>query len=401
MDVKFKASLMPLKATIYGIMGYYFGPYKDKSIIESKQNPSFNNGLPVIGSGYEVPGKLMSYIGLGNPSESLVAFLQSVMPKLNLYNQTLSYSNTGVIEHELMRLCKLFCDKEGINDEDALASIHLFLERELVSSVLYNVPKGSYLCFSGGAALNIKWNSALRETNHFADLWVPPFPNDCGSAIGAAACHAVKMNNLRSLNWDVYSGPAVIQNGPIDGWNLRDCSPREVGHILATNEKEPIVFLYGNAETGPRALGHRSIFMSPRYAENKSLLNKFKKREAFRPVAPICIEEEAPLYFSPGSPDPYMLFDHQIKEIAMVNGPAIIHIDNTARLQTINREQCSVVYEVLTSFMGQTGVPFICNTSANFNGKGFFPDAKSACEWAASNGVTKVWCNGGLYEKRS
>ncbi len=121
-----------------------------------------------------------------------------------------------------------------------------------------------------------------------------------------------------------------------------------------------------------------------------------KLREPFRPVAPICIETVAPQIFTPGTPDPYMLFDHFVKEHWAFRIPAVLHDDKTARLQTVSYKQNPVIYDLLLEFHRLTGIPLLCNTSANENGCGFFPDVESAMQWGKCK---YIWSEGMLYER--
>jgi len=397
--ISFVASLLPFYGKIYSIIGYYFGPYKNKKICDSPVNVGFSKD-DVFGS-LDVPGKLMSYIGLGKVNHHLQSAMRATFENVFPYEQDLNYYPYGIIEHEFCRRIKKIADDVQIADEEVLATFHQFLEESFVESAIKHIPKGSNLCFSGGSALNIKWNTALRESGHFSDVWISPFPNDCGSAIGAAACEVAASKGIWKLKWDVYSGPRLKNEIPDGSWNIKKCTPSQLGKFISINKDEPVVVLHGQAELGPRALGHRSIFMHPGLAENKTRLNGFKKRESFRPVAPICLEKYAKQIFTPGNPDPFMLFDHLVKEDWQSIIPAVVHIDGTARLQTINNTQCKTTTEILTSFFEETGIPLLCNTSANRNGKGFFPGVKSACAWAEENNVKFVWSEGMIYEKRS
>ena len=167
----------------------------------------------------------------------------------------------------------------------------------------------------------------------------------------------------------------------------------EILHVF----DEPMVHISDRAELGPRALGNRSIIAPAVNPSMKVRLNQVKNREEYRPVAPICMEEEAAAIFSPGNSDPYMLFDHKVKPEWMDKVPAICHIDGTARLQTISRDSNPRVYELLAAYKELSGVPVLCNTSANYSGKGFFPDVESVIKW---DKVNMVWSNGKLYAKR-
>jgi carbamoyltransferase len=109
------------------------------------------------------------------------------------------------------------------------------------------------------------------------------------------------------------------------------------------------------------------------------------------------MEEDASQIFSPGYPDPYMLFEHRVREEWKDQVPAICHLDGTARLQTVNRKENAFIYELLTEYKKLSGIPLLCNTSANFNGSGFFPDVKSVMEW---DKVNFIWSAGKLYFKK-
>jgi len=179
-------------------------------------------------------------------------------------------------------------------------------------------------------------------------------------------------------------------------WSTFDCSLQELAEVLHVLD-EPVVFLNGRAELGPRALGNRSILGAPVNPGMKTTLNRVKKREDYRPVAPICIEEDAKGIFLPGSPDPLMLYDHLVKDDWKDKIPAVCHLDGTARLQTISHIDNPVIYELLMEYKKLSGVPLLCNTSANYNGKGFFPDAESATTWGQ---VDMVWCETKMYVKK-
>jgi carbamoyltransferase len=197
------------------------------------------------------------------------------------------------------------------------------------------------------------------------------------------------------LEWSVYSGPGVIANSPAEGWQGRDCSLEALARLLHETG-EPVVFLNDKAELGPRALGNRSILAAATSPDMKTTLNEAKKREGYRPVAPICLAERAAEVFLPGIEDPYMLFDHRVRQEWVDRVPAIRHLDGTARVQTVGRHNNPQVYTLLKAYEALSGVPLLCNTSANYNGSGFFPDVYSATNWG---GVNYVWCDGQLYQK--
>ena len=389
-QVTFESFLGKLYGLIYGIMGYYAGPYKNQLLIDGKISP---NDRQLFG-GREIPGKLMSWIAHGKPNDHVLASARAVYDTL-MWPQ-FAYDQTSIPEHHFIKTLRNLTPYAS--DEDFLASVHHFLQKDLVRQVTFQVPRDSNLIFVGGCALNIKWNSALRNTGQFADLWVPPFTNDAGSAIGAAATHAFVQHGVRKLRWNVYSGPKLHQGQLALGWSNYQCSIGALADFLFNNPDQPVVFLHGRAEIGPRALGHRSLIMNPESKNGQAVLNDIKGRESWRPVAPIALERHAAMAFLPGSPDPYMLFDHDVRLEWRHRIPAVVHMDGTARLQTVGSDGCPAVKELLESFALRSGYGILCNTSANLNGSGFFPDVSSAMKWGKCD---YIWSDNVMHYQRA
>ncbi|WP_028002362.1 nodulation protein NodU [Sinorhizobium arboris] len=389
--VRFFKALFPMIGQTYAAAGHYFGPYKQAS-----------RGGWDLG----VAGKLMAYIALGSVDERIVAVFQKLYEEhfagdtdlARTYRANINNADASLqAVHEFFAASALLLT--AASPEDVLASFHLFIERLVVNEMAialqhHSFPGPRNLCIAGGCGLNIKWNSALREAGLFDAVWVPPFPNDSGSAIGAACAEIVAQQGFVPLEWSVYSGPSLQAGNVPAGWDATPCSIPELAAILASNK--PVVFLSGRAELGPRALGGRSILAAATSPEMKDYLNDIKFREHFRPVAPICLEDRAPDIFSPGTPDPYMLFDHQTRPEWREKVPAVVHLDGSARLQTISRSSHHKVAEVLVEYEKLTGIPLLCNTSANYHGRGFFPSAAAACEWGR---VEHIWCDGMLFRQ--
>ncbi|CCM80387.1 MULTISPECIES: nodulation protein NodU [Rhizobium] len=386
---RFLQSLFPIIGQAYAAAGHYFGPYKRSSQL------TWDLGLA---------GKLMAFIALGSAHEDIISIFQELHEQHFLSGtSTDDYCGfgTGDAETSLASIHKFFdasvARLAGKPAEDVLASFHSFLERLLVremgaAMLRHPYPGPQNLCIAGGCGLNIKWNSALRNTGLFAQVFVPPFPNDSGSAIGAACSAMAASDGFVSIDWSVYSGPVLRDADVPPGWKAAPCSLADLAALLAKNE--PVVFLTGHAELGPRALGGRSIIASPTSPVMKDLLNDIKLREHFRPVAPICLEDRAPEIFNPGTPDPYMLFDHQTRANWRREIPAVVHLDGSARLQTMSRNSTHPIAQLLVEYESLTGIPLLCNTSANHHGRGFFPDVRSACDWGK---VANVWSAGTLF----
>lgn len=352
-----------------------------------------------------VAGKVMAYIALGKCNDEALAEFkrlfevqeQEIASKPDLKSKDLiAYTS------KLLSEFVIYGELNDVDGVDMMATFHVFLQDVLLERLTKLVEKQTdrmpNFCFVGGCALNIKWNSNIRNSGLFNDVWVPPFPNDSGSAIGAACCEMFVTEGRLAFDWDVYSGP-FAKEGEFDqeNWGKAECSLTDLAQLLHEYD-EPVVFLNGRAELGPRALGNRSILAAPVNPSMKEELNRAKNREAYRPVAPICKEDKAMEIFTPGSSDPYMLFDHKVRPEWIDKIPAICHLDGTARLQTVSREGNAQIYDLISAYEALSGVPLLCNTSANFNGKGFFPDVKSVMEWGE---VNMVWQDGHIYAKRN
>lgn len=340
----------------------------------------------------DIAGKVMAYIAKGNVREDILQDMNDIYAsKLDIHVDFV---------HEFAKMMKSVGLRKKYRDEDVLASAHVFIENALIRELgnkLQKYPKAERnLCMAGGCSLNIKWNSAIRNSGLFNDIWVPPFPNDSGSAIGAACAEMVQRQNSAVLEWNVYAGPALQHSAEVSGWKSRPFALRDLAQHLH-EEGEPVIFLNKNAEVGPRALGNRSILAPATNPAMKQILNRVKHREDYRPVAPICLESFSHEVFSPGGMDAYMVFEHDVREQWLEKVPAICHLDKTARVQTINEAQNPDVFRLLHEYHSLSGIPLLCNTSANLNGRGFFPDVKSAMEWGKLN---YVWCDNILYEKQ-
>jgi len=405
-SARFVECLFPMIGHVYAAAGLHFGPYKQ--VKRANWDLGDPGKLDPGGAGklnLGVAGKLMAYIALGSVNEDIVAVFQDLYHKVLAAETNLASYRTDVpsMESALATTHEFFDASarrlETSSPEDVLASFHCFLERLLVQEMSNAIQRHSdfsarNLCITGGCGLNIKWNSALRAAGLFDAIWVPPFPNDSGSAIGAACCAMVADKGFAPLDWSVYSGPALEHCDVPPEWRSTPCSLHELATILASNK--PVVFLSGRAELGPRALGSRSILAAPTSSRMKDHLNDIKLREHFRPVAPICLEDRAPDIFDPGTRDPYMLFDHETRAEWRDRIPAIVHLDGSARLQTICRTSQHKVAELLIEYEKLTGIPLLCNTSANHHGRGFFPSVAAACEWGR---VDHVWCDGTMWTK--
>ncbi|MDH4222406.1 MAG: carbamoyltransferase [candidate division Zixibacteria bacterium] len=232
------------------------------------------------------------------------------------------------------------------------------------------------LCLAGGVALNCLANSRILKETPFKEVFIQPGSSDAGGAVGVAAyIHYTILNNKRNFVWeDAYLGPGY-SNEEIKGFlnreglNYREYKVEELLKLAAKllSEQNIIGWFQGRMEFGPRALGNRSILADPRNADNKDRVNqKVKYRESFRPFAPSVIQEKAAEFFEIDRDSPFMLLTFKVKNNRI---PAVTHVDFSARLQTVRREDNLLFYGLLKEFGNLTGCPVLLNTSFNLRGE--------------------------------
>ncbi|MCX7113807.1 MAG: carbamoyltransferase [Proteobacteria bacterium] len=234
------------------------------------------------------------------------------------------------------------------------------------------------LCIGGGVGLNSVANYKILQANIFDDLYINPACSDTGIALGAAlwGYHAMLDRPRFAKTLSPFVGPVYSEQDLQDAMQPHcdlyrisgDASFEKAADLLAQNF---IVGCFqGRSEMGPRALGNRSILMSPLKAENKDILNaKVKFRESFRPFAPACMLEHVQEYFEINVPSPYMLLVPDVRPGKRKIIPAVTHFDGSGRLQTLTTELNPVFYLLASLFKQRTGVPVLLNTSFNVNGE--------------------------------
>lgn len=230
-----------------------------------------------------------------------------------------------------------------------------------------HVQRGLPLIIAGGCGLNCDWNSQWRDCGLFRDVFVPPCPNDSGVAIGAAIDALHHYTGRAKLEWNVYAGEHFVEDSSgAWGFGSKPVDLSEVCHCLTNGEV--IGWAQGRYEIGPRALGNRSLLAAPFTEEMRDRLNRIKQREPFRPIAPICLEEDFALHFDDPRPSPHMLYFQRVKS---QNLRAVTHADGSARAQSVNDADNPAMCALLREFKRVTGVGVLCNTSLNFKGRGF------------------------------
>jgi len=288
---------------------------------------------------------------------------------------------------------------------DIAASIQSVIEEIVLKMAnhVYKETKLDRLCLAGGVALNCVANGRLLSESPFENIWIQPAAGDAGGALGAALSvwhRYLGKDRLNSNNND-------SQQGSFLGLRFSNAQVKEFlqkhqysYHQLEKDNRAKIIasqiadgkivgYFTGRMEFGPRALGARSILGDPRREDTQSKMNlKIKYRESFRPFAPTVLEEKASMYFEIDRASPYMLLVTKVRQekclsqpphdglsmlerlkIKRSDIPAVTHLDYSARIQTVNRDDKPDYYDVIAEFERLTGCPVVVNTSFNVRGE--------------------------------
>jgi len=279
---------------------------------------------------------------------------------------------------------------------DVAHSLQVVLEEtvlEIASWLHEATGRMSDLCLAGGVALNCVMNARIRDRGPFRRIWVQPAEGDAGTALGAALWIDAKQRGADDRAWVMDHALLGPQFGDDEieeflrwsklPYRRLDDVAEEAADLLVNDQV--IGWFQGRMEFGPRALGGRSILAAPIHAEMQARLNEIKDREDFRPVAPVVLEEEAANWFENGGSSPFMLFVYDVKPDKADKIPAVRHVDGTARIQTINRGQHPLYYDLVKAFQKRTGVPVLINTSFNTRGEPIVCTPRDAveCFWTA------------------
>jgi carbamoyltransferase len=243
----------------------------------------------------------------------------------------------------------------------------------------------STITMAGGVALNCVANGRLAAEGPFEDVWVQPAAGDAGTALGAAlhitrefGCQPSPMATAAlGRGWSDDEIAAALHTAGV-AFERPDDLAEEVAAVLAAGGV--VGWFQGRSEYGPRALGHRSLLANPSSREMLHRLNDVKGREQFRPVAPMVLRERAAELFDGVIPSPYMLFVHRVRDEWRERIPAVVHVDGTARVQTVERAEEPLVARLLDCFFRRTGLPVLVNTSFNTVGRPMVDNPRDALE---------------------
>ncbi len=266
-------------------------------------------------------------------------------------------------------------------------SMSVYMVDQQIDKILQQYHLKSENCcwaMAGGYALNCPTNTRLMQRYRVRKFISVPCVSDTGISLGIALYAFYKyIPDFHFKFINAYYGSVsnqlerIVKTSKYSSF-IGKCEKMDVQKCVEDLIQEPCIWFDGRAEIGPRALGHRSLIANPCTMESKNRLNEMKQRQWWRPVAPIILEEDLNEWFEDAFPSPYMLHNFQIKKSKRNLVPAIVHMDGSARVQTINRTSNLVLYQLILAFKEKTNIPIICNTSLNDLGE---PIIDSMEEW--------------------
>ncbi len=298
--------------------------------------------------------------------------------------------------------------------EDLARRMQEDLEEALVARArrLYEITRTPNLCLAGGVALNCLANRRILEETPFENLFVTPAAGDDGVALGCACYgHLARGGGKRppplesaalGRAYGTREIRAALEKASVRlaarTRRVRDPARAAAG-LLARGRI--VGWFQGRSEFGPRALGHRSILADPRRPEMKDRVNaRVKRRQGFRPFAPAVPLEHAKEYFEGPGESPFMVLAKRVRPAARDRIPAVVHVDGTARVQTVRREAEPLFHALLTAFGERTGIPVLLNTSFNVRGDPIVETPADAVECFLETGLDALVLGDLVVEKR-
>ena len=371
------------------------------------------------------------YIGLGALYEQITEYIFGLNLEAGKVMGLAPYGNPDRFEFNMIELTKKgFCIKtdwlnlftepmDWSNNQqeykDLAAKVQFELERVLThkANLLYEKTKCKNLCVGGGVGLNSVANKIILDNTPFKNIYIQPACNDAGISMG---CVFWGNNNIKNTNnskkhfypqvdyWgkeyddkEILSVMNRYKNKSLIYYSYMDDIERKTAELI--DQGKIIAWFQGKSEFGPRALGNRSILSDPRDKEMKDKLNsKVKFREEFRPFAPSVLEEFSQEYFDLECDSPFMLLVAKVKKDSI---PAVTHIDGTARIQTVSKEQNAKYYRLIQEFFNITGIPVLLNTSFNVKGEPIVETPEEAILCFLDTGIDYLVIGNYLIEKNT
>ena len=321
---------------------------KNKNIIDLSKEMNigilWNFVAKELGFGNLGASKVMGLAAYGAYREDIHMILDGYWNNDKQWKQKFKEVQEKIVLQEKIKQSGVKCD---------IARTLQFATEEKIRDHVYPLKTCDNICVAGGVAYNGYINEMLYE--NWSSVYVPPAAGDEGQSIGTYM-HANYVLNKEIHKPSVYAGKEYNYEGG------KKVNLKEVAQAIA--DGKIIGWFQGKSESGHRALGNRSILADPRNPNIKDIINKeIKIREDFRPFAPSVLEEHYDKWFDTPEPSPYMSRIVKVKKPKDV--PGITHVDGTARIQTVNKEQNQKYYDLINEFYKITGVPMLLNTSFN------------------------------------
>jgi carbamoyltransferase len=319
-------------------------------------------------------GKLMGLQSYGKPNKRI----KEILSQDDLFNNKNERSDKVNFSPNLEKYPELYYHKKlgfkQIHYDIAYEAQKQF-EKQMVEILDKCITNHKNIIITGGCGLNVVFNYRLRKAlPKDINLYIDPLCGDEGNSIGAAITYGKYCGERNNFD-SIYLGPKPKYNIEKGNDKIEDV----VKHLV---DKKIVGLYQGSAEAGPRALGNRSLLLDPRIKDGKDIMNKVKNREWFRPFGACILEEEADKWFDMAGlkNSPYMLYAVEALEGVKKKIPAVIHVDNTCRIQTVNEKQNPVLYNLLKQFNQKTNVPILMNTSFNLAGETLVETPEDALE---------------------
>ncbi len=397
-------------------MSYYLSPFDDADILSLDGGGNFTYGLLCKACGTDI--QLISDLNNQNLGWFWNALAGRIFGAMSAAGKVMGLAPYGTVKYVNGLYEKFGREQNGIRylwmeefpDHTQAIPFHLIGHKEqpgvltkeeedmafslqeatnqmaisILEKLIAGTKRSENLCMSGGVALNCVMNEAIRKTKLYKNIYVPSAPNDAGLSMGFALYlwHNILQHPRKAnTHWHPYRGMPQQDNDKLKAVEEAKKHNLNVQHIPQEDAQnkavvelliaQKIVGIHrGRSESGPRALGHRSIVADPRNPAMKDIINaKVKFREAFRPFAPSVLIEHTEKYIDFSGYSPYMSFAPVCRPEAKEKMAATIHVDGSARLQTADPHNNPDFYQLIKTFYEATGVPVVLNTSLNTKGE--------------------------------
>jgi len=336
---------------------------------------------PHVGRAHDTyPGKTMGLAACGNYSHEFQQLLEEHWQEINRLHK-------GGVDR-LLDVFGLSSDYEqpwlDQRRKDLAFTAQEFWQKAFWDRVSEYASLSDNVCLVGGCAMNVLLNSAIADAGVFKKVYVSPVSSDSGQSLGAILFHHPEIECKYP-----YLGRGFGEVAQVPEELLKDILAHRI-----------VAWYQGRSEIGPRALGHRSFLGLPDSLKMKvKLSEEVKKRESYRPVAPILPEQYLEEFFRTEQLSPYMTFAPRVEDITARLAPAIVHSDGTSRIQTLAETDNPVLHDLLVAVKNETGVPILMNSSLNLRGEPIvdIPEDARATFWASKADV--LYVNGKRYVK--